>query len=81
MNDIIVWDNCNEMDKDARYTLLYGNSAFIFGETAKEDHRNIEKISKLEVNREWMDDPRSPFKKILSTDLPATLIEAIKKRA
>jgi len=79
MNDIIVWDNEDVNDTDARYTLLYGKMyAFIFGENAKEDHRNVEKISRNEIDIQDMD---KRYKRILSTDLPATLIEAIKKRA
>jgi hypothetical protein len=79
MNDIIVWDNGEENDTTGRYTLLYGGmSAFIFGENAKEDHRNVEKISKAEVDIQDMD---KRYKRISHTILPVALIEAIKKRA
>jgi len=79
MNDIIVWDNGEVNDTTGRYTLLYGGMyVFIFGENAKEDHRNVEKISKAEVDEKDMD---KRYKRIPYTILPSTLIDAIKKRA
>jgi hypothetical protein len=78
MNDIIVWDNGDINDKDERYTLLYGGvkRAFIFGESAIEDPRNVYPIVGIDIQ-----DMDKRYKRISVTDLPATLIEAIKKRA
>lgn len=77
MNDVIVYDAGKDADK--RYTILYGGmKAFIVGEDAVEDHRNIEVVSRQEVDVPWMD---KNYKRIPSTNLPESLIAAIRKRA
>lgn len=75
--EIKIWDSGS--DSDDRYTILCGNKAFIFGNSALEDARNMEVISSSEINVEWMD---SNYKKVdfSSINITREIAQAIKSR-
>jgi len=75
--EIKIWDSGS--NSDDRYTILCGNKAFIFGNSALEDARNMEVISGSEINIEWMD---ANYKKtdISSINITKEIAQAIKSR-
>lgn len=73
--EIKIWDS--GCDNDDRYTILCGNKAFIFGNSALEDSRNIEVVSKNEIDIQWMD---TNYKSSSLVSIPSEILRAIKKR-
>ena len=75
MSKVIIWDT--KENSDERYTVLAGHKAFVFGESAQEDPKNITVISGSEVDVPFMD---SRYERIPATGLPKPLVEAVLKR-
>jgi len=73
--EIKIWDS--GCDKDDRYTILCGNKAFIFGDSALEDNRNIEVVSKNEIDIGWMD---MNYKSSSLSSIDHNILKAIKSK-
>lgn len=69
MNEMIIWDTGN-----GEYTIVSGGmNAFVVGVPAE-----ITRISRSEIDISWMD---KQYKRVQVSDLPPSLVEAIKGKA
>ena len=76
ISDIIIWDT-GEDKVNERYHVLFNDIAFILGEDAIIDTRNIQYSSVYEIDRPWMD---KKYQRVSLSDLPEPLARIIKER-